>query len=741
MLKINMKHNKPGDTSVKSKFGFASLRIIFNKKNIPEDFIFIEVNNEFEKLSGLNNCEILNKSAKDIYYKIDNKLYKIIDIYKEIAVNGGSEIIEHYLENTGQWYHLYIYQYKNEFLFTVINDITEIKKGCDMFDTFINVSSELLCVTDFDGRFLKTNEEWGNLLGYAKNTLSSCTIFNYIHPEDKQVTIEKYERLKNGYTLTNYINRFITTGGSFKYIEWKSRVDGEFIYSSGRVITCSNFTETSLEVGEENFKTFFNTVDDLFFVLDKNGRILKINDSVIKILGYEEKDLCGKKLYTIHPVDRWNEAKEIMERIINNELNICNIPISSKAGDIIYVESRIYPGIWNGDKCFFGVIKDVTSFIESEEKFIKAFQAGSTLMALSDIKSGIFKDVNESFLNVTGYTRTEVIGNTAENLRIFNNPNDRELVLSIARERGSVSDIELKINTKSGEVKTGLFSIKRVEVGHISCWLTSMIDITERKKAEEKLEIVAMEADIANRSKYDFLSNMSHEIRTPLNGIIGFTDLLLQTTMNEEQLQYASIINQSGKRLLEIVNDIFDYSKIESASTGLYYREVNILNLLEKISDSSRRQAELKGLNFIKNISPKVPDVAVTDPLRFRQIVTNMISNAIKFTEKGEVELKVRFREINSNTGRFDVFVRDTGIGISKENQKKLFRAFTQIDPSKSRKYGGIGLGLAISYRLAKQMGGKIEVQSEPGRGSIFHLFLDTTIVNVMEHSVVESVN
>lgn len=250
-----------------------------------------------------------------------------------------------------------------------------------------------------------------------------------------------------------------------------------------------------------------------------------------------------------------------------------------------------------------------------------------------------------------------------------------------------------------------------------------------------------MEADIANRSKYDFLSNMSHEIRTPLNGIIGFTDLLLQTTMNEEQLQYASIINQSGKRLLEIVNDIFDYSKIESASTGLYYREVNILNLLEKISDSSRRQAELKGLNFIKNISPKVPDVAVTDPLRFRQIVTNMISNAIKFTEKGEVELKVRFREINSNTGRFDVFIRDTGIGISKENQKKLFRAFTQIDPSKSRKYGGIGLGLAISYRLAKQMGGKIEVQSEPGRGSIFHLFLDTTIVNVMEHSVVGSVN
>ncbi len=228
---------------------------------------------------------------------------------------------------------------------------------------------------------------------------------------------------------------------------------------------------------------------------------------------------------------------------------------------------------------------------------------------------------------------------------------------------------------------------------------------------------IAMEA---SNAKSEFLANMSHEIRTPLNGVIGFTDLLKNTPLNDLQLQYLENANISAHFLLGIISDILDMTKIESGKLELDPVKIDIIELAEQSADILKYRASEKGLELLLNIQPGMPRFATADPIRLKQILVNLFSNAVKFTEKGEIELKLGFTAINETSGKYSFSVRDTGIGIKKENQAKLFDSFYQADSSTTRRYGGTGLGLFISNLLAKKMGGKLEYISEPGKGSTF---------------------
>jgi len=274
-----------------------------------------------------------------------------------------------------------------------------------------------------------------------------------------------------------------------------------------------------------------------------------------------------------------------------------------------------------------------------------------------------------------------------------------------------VSTTKIPLHDKSGKI-IGTFGISK--------------DITKRKRAEVALQKAKEEADSANKAKSEFLANMSHEIRTPLNGIIGFTDLLLKTPLNEIQQQYADNVNTSGFSLLSIINDILDFSKIEAGKMELDFIKTDIIELVEMASDIIKYHAAKKGLELLLNIPHGVPRFAVVDPMRLRQILVNLLSNAVKFTQSGEVELKITFTKEDEFSGKFHFSVRDTGIGINIEQQQKLFKAFTQADSSTTRKFGGTGLGLAISNMLAEKMGSKIEIYSEPEKGSTFFFTIET---------------
>ncbi len=249
---------------------------------------------------------------------------------------------------------------------------------------------------------------------------------------------------------------------------------------------------------------------------------------------------------------------------------------------------------------------------------------------------------------------------------------------------------------------------------------------TKLEKSREELEKAKDIAEEANKSKSIFLSNMTHEIRTPLNSIIGFTDLLVNLPMDKVQKQYVENINISAHSLLGIINDILDFSKIEAGKLELELLKEDIVKVAENSLNIVKFQAENKGLALELETQQNMPRFAIIDALRLRQVLVNLLGNAIKFTEKGTIKLQLKFSKIDENKGVYTLSVKDTGMGITEEKKQKLFKAFSQTDVSITRKFGGTGLGLAISAMLVNKMGGYIEVESEQEKGSTFFFSLQT---------------
>jgi len=228
----------------------------------------------------------------------------------------------------------------------------------------------------------------------------------------------------------------------------------------------------------------------------------------------------------------------------------------------------------------------------------------------------------------------------------------------------------------------------------------------------------------ASAAKSEFLANISHEIRTPLNGIIGFADLLEKTTLTQTQTKHASIISQSGYSLLRIIDDILDFSKIEAGKIELSIDKVDLIQLCNQVIDMLSQDANRKGLHLSFISSPDIPQLVWADELRLRQILTNLLANAVKFTNHGRVDLKIMALDSESGKSKIRFAVNDTGIGIDTKNQQKVFEAFVQEDISNTKKYGGTGLGLTISNELLSLMGSKLQLESEAGKGSLFYFDL-----------------
>lgn len=372
----------------------------------------------------------------------------------------------------------------------------------------------------------------------------------------------------------------------------------------------------------------------------------------------------------------------------------------------------------------------------SNKKFQDFFYHNPEPCIIWTVEGGIRLYANQAYLDLTGYSEKELIGKDINKITIIGTKEERDMMQEEIILKGYVTNKPTVVMKKSGEKRDILYSAQLIEVDGEPALLGIARDISEQKQVENELIKAKQMAEAANLAKSEFLANMSHEMRTPMNTIVGMADMMAETNPTPEQQEYIEIFRKSSEQLQKLINDILNLSKLEAGGIVLKEEEFKFSQMLDEIKESTTKNAKRKKLELNYTIDPEIPDKLIGDEAKLRQVLLNIINNGIKFTEQGRVNVNIT-KQKHQPDNEVEIFcsVSDTGIGIAPEKVDVIFHTFTQIDSSITRRYGGTGLGLIISKRLIKMMGGDIWVESEVGKGSTFYftIKLETSATEEVE--------
>ncbi|MBV1774258.1 PAS domain S-box protein [Burkholderiaceae bacterium DAT-1] len=438
--------------------------------------------------------------------------------------------------------------------------------------------------------------------------------------------------------------------------------------------------------------------------------------------------ICGKSMAELLGEARYQDSLPYVLAALGGEPQRFERTVVQPGGACIHLLAEIIPSLVNGEvEGFYSIVYDITSLKEtefalraSEEKLRSLFELSPVGIALNDV-SGRLIEFNAAFQQITGYSQKELAELDYWALTPSQFARAEAEQLDRLEMTGRYGPYEKAFIRRDGSLVAVQQSGVTVIGSNGQRFVWSIVeDISERKQYELELQKAKEAAEAANVAKSQFLAAMSHEIRTPMNGILGMTELVLDTDLDSQQREFLDLVMLSANNLLAVINDILDFSKIEADRIELEIIPFMPAALMDQIWRTLRLRAEHKGLRLNLTLDPGLPDYVLGDPTRLTQVLMNLVGNAIKFTEHGEVNISVHLGDIQGEAVLLSFVVSDTGIGIAPERQASIFDAFTQADSSTTRRYGGTGLGLAIARRLVQMMEGDIILNSIPGQGSAF---------------------
>ena len=476
-------------------------------------------------------------------------------------------------------------------------------------------------------------------------------------------------------------------------------------------------------------------------ITDTQGNITYANDRFCDISGFAREELLGLNHRVIngsyHPPAFFQHLWQTIEQ---GQVWRGDIKNRHKDGTEYWVSATIVPliGPSGRPEQYIAIRTDITQSkaieaqLEDQLRFVEVLlEATPTALYLKD-RSGRFIRVNRAFEELLGVDRSQWVGRSSaelggDDVLMVDPERDRQLF-----ETGVAQTFEASfIHRPTGETRQGLFRKAPITnaSGDVTGLVANIVDITARTEMELALRRATRHAQAANSAKSEFLANMSHEIRTPMNGVIGMTDLALETDLDEVQREYLEVVKTSAQSLMVILNDILDFSKIEAGRLDIESVVFNLPGLMTDTLKALRPRAAQKGLSLALELGSTLPRQVRSDPGRLRQILTNLCDNAIKFTTKGRVVIRLDGTPAEEDAWALHMSVQDSGIGIDPDKQQRIFEAFSQADSSTTRRFGGTGLGLTICSRLANLMGGRIWLESQPGQGSTFHVAIQAQMV------------
>jgi two-component system, sensor histidine kinase and response regulator len=611
---------------------------------------------------------------------------------------------------------------------------TALKEKTIELDSYFNSALDLFCIVDDQGYFRKLNPAWEGTLGYTTAELKGRRFTEWLHPEDIQSTMAVVAGLYEQKPVLGFVNRYRHKEGSYRWIEWRAKAEGRLIFAAARDIT----ERKRAELVAKQYEAIVKSSEDAIIGKSLDGIVTSWNKGAETLFGYRADEMVGQPMVRLFPVKLQDQEKVILGRIRRGEVveHFESVRVR-KNGTQIHASITISP-IRDGEDNVVGastIARDITKQKQAEEALRKASQYARSLIEASPdplvtiSPEGRITDVNQATEAVTGRSREELIGSDFSGY--FTDPEEARRGYQKVFSEGGVTDYPLAIRHVSGQITDVLYNARvyRNEAGEVEGVFAAARDVTEKKHAENELLKAKEAAESANQAKSVFVANMSHEIRTPMNGVIGLTHLLLEERdLNARQRDYLQKIQNSSVALLSILNDILDFSKVEAGRLELDCIEFSLEEVLDNVVNLFIIRAEEKGLEIFFQIGHDVPQTLIGDPLRLGQVMNNLVGNAVKFTEKGSIDIQVEQIAALPGQATLRFAVRDTGIGMRREESDRLFQPFIQADGSITRKYGGTGLGLTISKQIVEKMGGNLVVSSAPGQGSTFSFTLSLSV-------------